>query len=159
MTPIIPTEKELIARYGLPRDEMIRFRREQLKVVTDWNRLRQGDKPEHMCPIEFTEVGMAKVLDHFRISLKPQDSWPKTAIVSRNNWPNQKLMTVLIDGKSHNVIVANAKLFYPGAEVSVDRKGGQLICSQRPDSAHKLFSTIQRKQHEEIIQQRQAKQQ
>ena len=159
MTPIIPTEKELIARYGLPRDEMIRFRREQLKVVTDWNRLRQGAKPEHMCPIEFTGVGMAKVLDHFRISLKPQDSWPKTAIVSRNNWPNQKLMTVLIDGKSHNVIVANAKLFYPGAEVTVDRKGGQLICSQRPDSAHKLFSTIQRKQHEEIIQRHQAKQQ
>lgn len=138
---------------------MIRFRREQLKVGADWNRLRQGDKPEHMCPIEFTEVGMAKVLEHFRISLKPQDSWPKTAIVSRNNWPNQKLMTVLIDGKSHNVIVANAKLFYPGAEVTVDRKGGNLICSQRPDSAHKLFSTIQRKQHEEIIQQRQAKQQ
>ena len=138
---------------------MIRFRREQLKVVTDWNRLRQGAKPEHMCPIEFTGVGMAKVLDHFRISLKPQDSWPKTAIVSRNNWPNQKLMTVLIDGKSHNVIVANAKLFYPGAEVTVDRKGGQLICSQRPDSAHKLFSTIQRKQHEEIIQRHQAKQQ
>ena len=157
MTPIIQTEKELIARYGLPRDEMIRFRREQLKVIADWNRVRQGDKPEHMCPVEFTEAGMAKVLDHFKISLKPQDSWPKAAIVSRTNWPNQKLMTVLIDGKSHNVIVANARLFYPGAEVTIDRKGGNLICSQRPESAHKLFSTIQRKQHEEAIQQQQRK--
>jgi len=136
---------------------MIRFRREKLSPIADWNRVRQGDKPEHMCPIEFTEAGMAKVLDHFKISLKPQDSWPKTAIVSRTNWPNHKLMTVLIDGKSHNVIVANARLFYPGAEVKVDRKGGQLICSQRPESAHKLFSTIQRKQHEETIQQQQGK--
>jgi hypothetical protein len=136
---------------------MIRFRREQLKVIADWNRVRQGDKPEHMCPVEFTEAGMAKVLDHFKISLKPQDSWPKAAIVSRTNWPNQKLMTVLIDGKSHNVIVANARLFYPGAEVTIDRKGGNLICSQRPESAHKLFSTIQRKQHEEAIQQQQRK--
>ncbi len=149
MTPTNQTEKELIARYGLPRDEMVRFRRDSLKAGTDWNRVRQGDKPEHMCPIEFTEAGLAKVLDHFKIDLKPQDSWPKVAIVSKNNWPNAKLMTVLIDGKSHNVIVANSRLFYPGAEVSIDRRGGKLICSQRPESAHKLFSAIKRKQHEE----------
>jgi len=152
MTPT-QTEKELIARYGLPRDEMTRFRRDSLQPGTDWNRVRQGDKPEHMCPVAFTETGMAKVLAHFRIDLKPQDNWPKVAIVSRTNWPNQKLMTVLIDGKSHNVIVANARLFYPGAEVTIDRKGGKLICPQRPESARKLFSLIQRK-HEETKQQR-----
>ena len=143
------TEKDIIARFGLPRDEMVRFRREHLKQGEDWNRLKQGDKPEHMCPIVFTESGHRKVYDKFGIVDKPQESWPKNGIVSRNNWPNHRIMTVLIDGKSHNVIVSDARLFYPGAEVLVDRKGSKLICSQRPASPHKLFTAIRRK-HEQM---------
>lgn len=148
MPPITQTEKEIIARYGLPRDEMIAFRRSQLKEGDDWVRERQGAKPDHMCPIVFTDVGYAKVLAKFKLKTTEQDVWPKIAIVTRTNWPNQRLMSVLIDGKSHNVVVANAKLFYPGAEVQVDRKGGKLICSQRPLSAAKLFSVIKRRHGE-----------
>lgn len=151
MLPTTQTEKEIIARYGLPRDEMIAFRRTQLKEGEDWVRQRQGAKPDHMCPIQFTDAGYAKVMAKFKLATTEQDVWPKVAIVSRTNWPNHKIMTVLIDGKSHNVVVANAKLFYPGAEVSVDRKGGNLICSQRPASPAKLFQALRRK-HEEIQQ-------
>lgn len=144
MPPINQTEKEIIARYGLPRDEMISFRRSHLTEGTDWLREKQGAKPDHMCPVVFTDVGYAKVLSKFKLTTNEQDVWPKMAIVTRTNWPNQRLMSVLIDGKSHNVVVADAKLFYPGAEVTVDRKGGKLICSQRPMSAAKLFSAIRR---------------
>jgi hypothetical protein len=149
MHPTTQTEKEIIARYGLPRDEMIAFRRSQLKEGEDWYRVSQGAKPAHMCPIAFTDGGYLKLLAKFKLTTTEQDVWPKVAIVSRTNWPNQKLMTVLIDGKSHNVVVANAKLFYPGAEVEVDRRGGNLICSQRPLSPAKLFQALKRK-HEEI---------
>jgi len=158
MIHTMQTEKDIIARFGLPRDEMLRFRRDHLKQGEDWNRLKQGDKPEHMCPIVFTEAGHRKVYEKFGIADKPQESWPKQAIVSRNNWPNHRIMTVLIDGKSHNVIVSDARSFYPGAEVLVDRKGSKLICSLRPDSPHKLFSTIRRK-HEEAVQLKQRNQQ
>lgn len=127
---------------------MIAFRRSELKEGEDWYRVHQGAKPAHMCPIAFTDGGYLKVLAKFKLQTNEQDIWPKIAIVTRTNWPNQKLMTVLIDGKAHNVIVANAKLFYPGAEVEVDRKGGKLICSQRPISASKLFQAIKRR-HEE----------
>lgn len=152
------TEKDIIARFGLPRDEMLRFRRDHLKQGDDWNRLKQGQKPEHMCPVIFTAGGLAKVYDKFGVSDKPQESWPKVAVVSRTNWPNHRIMTVLIDGKSHNVIVSDARMFYPGAEVLVDRKGSKLICSMRPDSPHKLFTAIRRK-HEEAIQLKQGNQQ
>jgi len=148
MHPTTQTEKEIIARYGLPRDEMIAFRRAQLKEGEDWFRETQGAKPAHMCPIIFTDGGYLKVLAKFKLTTTEQDVWPKIAIVTRTNWPNQRLMSVLIDGKSHNVVVANAKLFYPGAEVEVDRKGGKLICSQRPLSAAKLFSAIKRRHGE-----------
>ncbi len=152
MSHTTQTEKDIIARFGLPRDEMVRFRRDHLKPVEDWSRLRQGDKPEHMCPIVFTDVGLKKVYEKFGVTDTPQDSWPKVGVVSRNNWPNHRIMTVLIDGKSHNVIVSDARLFYPGAEILVDRKGSKLICSLRPDSPQKLFTAIRRKHNEQNLQ-------
>ena len=144
------TEKEIIARFGLPRDEMIAFRK-TLREGTDWVRVRSGDKPVQMCPVMFTEEGMNKVVAKFGLQIDapaPADVWPKQATVTRTDYPNRRIMDVLIDGKTCRVVVHDSHLFYPGAEVKVDRKGGQLICSQRPDSQRKLFSSLQRK-HEE----------
>lgn len=144
------TEKEIIARFGLPRDEMIAFRK-TLREGTDWVRVRTGDKPVQMCPVMFTEEGMNKVVAKFGLQIDapaPADVWPKQATVTRTDYPNRRIMDVLIDGKTCRVVVHDSHLFYPGAEVRVDRKGGQLICSQRPDSQRKLFSSLQRK-HEE----------
>jgi hypothetical protein len=144
------TEKEIISRFGLPRDEMIAFRK-TLREGADWVRVRTGDKPVQMCPVMFTEEGMTKVIAKFGIQIDapaPADVWPKQATVTRTDYPNRRIMDVLIDGKTCRVVVHDSKMFYPGAEVKVDRKGGQLICSQRPDSHHKLFSAIRRK-HEE----------
>ena len=141
------TEKEIIARFGLPRDEMIAFRK-TLREGTDWVRVRSGDKPVQMCPVMFTEEGMNKVVAKFGLQIDapaPADVWPKQATVTRTDYPNRRIMDVLIDGKTCRVVVHDSHLFYPGAEVKVDRKGGQLICSQRPDSQRKLFSSLQRK--------------
>lgn len=145
------TEKEIIGRFGLPRDEMVAFRK-TLREGTDWVRVKMGDKPSQMCPIMFTEEGMSKVVARFKLQIDapaPADVWPKTGTVTRNDYPNRRLIDVLIDGKTCRVTVHEAKLFYPGAEIKVDRKGGSLICSQRPDSPRKLFIAIQRKHNEQ----------
>lgn len=51
------TEKEIISRFGLPRDEMIAFRK-TLREGADWVRVRTGDKPAQMCPVK---IGRAHV--------------------------------------------------------------------------------------------------
>lgn len=146
------TEKQIIGRYGIPRDEMIRFRRDNMAEGVDWVRKLNGARPAHLCPVEFTDVGLRKVQERFNVKLEevaPGDAWPKTGIVSKCDYPNRRMMDVLIDGKTSRVRVHDAGLFYPGAEVRVDRRGSALICSQRPASTRILFNALRRKHDEQ----------
>jgi hypothetical protein len=146
------TEKQIIGRYGIPRDEMIRFRKDSLHEGVDWVRQANGARPAHLCPVEFTDIGLKKVQDRFSIKLQqatPDDVWPKVGLVSKNDYPNRRMMDVLIDGKTARVRVHDSLLFYVGAEVKVDRRGAALICSQRPASTRILFNALRRKHDEQ----------
>lgn len=131
--------------YGLPKEELREYRLTLVRGV-DWDKERVGDKPEKLCPVKFFPVGMAKVLERFGVKeAKPAEIEPTTfkAKVVRCDFPNQRLMTAVADGK-HNVITVqtfDSRLFYRGAEILVTIKGASFFCSQRPISKQRLFST------------------
>ncbi len=130
---------------------MIRFRRDHLSEGVDWNREANGARPAHLCPVAYTDEGFRKVQEHFKLKIETagQDVWPKTGTVTKCDYPNRRVMDVIIDGKTTRVRVHDSGMFYPGAEVKVDRRGATLICSQRPISTRNLFNALRRKQHEQ----------
>jgi hypothetical protein len=147
-------ESELIKAYGLPKEELREFR---LTLVRgeDWDKEKVGDKPEKLCPVIFSPSGKAKVLEKFGVKeAKPAEIDPTTfkAKVVRCDFPNRRLMTVLIEGQGNSITVQtyDSRLFYRGAEIVVQMKGSAFFCSQRPASAQKLFSTSTKSKSNEV---------
>ena len=147
-------ESELIKAYGIPKEELREFRLSLARGV-DWDKQQVGDKPEKLCPVIFSPSGKAKVLEKFGVKeAKPAEIDPTTfkAKVVRCDFPNRRLMTVLIEGKGNPITVQtyDSRLFYRGAEIVVQMKGNAFFCSQRPSSAQKLFSTSNKSKSNEV---------
>ena len=141
-------ESLVVATYGIPKAELQEFRR-TLEEGKMWVRERSGDKPATLCPVTFTEEGLKTVLVRFGVNQsKPAEISPDalSAKVVRCDFPNRRIMSVIIEGSDKPVTVQtfNAGLFYHGAIVTLTRRGNSLICLQKPISKEKLFTNSNR---------------
>ena len=58
-------ETDVIERWGVPKDELVAFRKETLVEGRDYERVPMGNRPIQTCPVAFTEEGQGRVFERF----------------------------------------------------------------------------------------------
>lgn len=150
-------EKELIERFGVPKDELKAFRK-TLAEGTDWEREMQASKPAHLCPAVYLQSGLDKVFDKFGLRkpdaeiMAPAEKPPEEmlqASVLRCDYPNFRIMLVkLSNGKTTFVNVNDARRFKPKLPIAVVFRGGRYFCEHRPTSVLRINQLIKRNSNE-----------
>lgn len=142
-------ESEIIERYGLPKDEVVAFRKRSLVEGKDWEREPQGSRPLKMCPLVYTEEGLKIVSEQFGVKdskpAEPEIHQMLHAEVIRANYTNTRVMLVrLNDGKQVFCRVFDAKQFKPKLQIAVKYRSGRYFCEHRPTSILRINSLINR---------------
>lgn len=146
-------ETDVIERWGVPKDELVAFRKSSLTEGKDYERIPFGKRPLHTCPVAFTEEGQSLVFARFGLVKdgKPHEPAPKPAEevvhanVVRCDYPNTRIMLIsLSDGKRVICNVFNSRLFKPKLAIAVKYRGGRYYCEHRPTSILRINSLINR---------------
>lgn len=152
-------ESEVIERWGVPKDELVAFRKTDLVEGRDWERIPMGSRPIQTCPVAFTEEGQVRVFKRFGLvdgekvavpADKPKEEILK-AVVFKVGFPNRRIMQITLeDGKRAFCNVFDSTPFKPQLPIAVKYRGGRYFCEHRPTSILRINQLIQRtKNHEE----------
>lgn len=150
-------EKELIERFGVPKDELKAFRKTLVENV-DWEREVQASKPSYLCPAFYMPSGMDKVFEKFGLKKpdsevmkpaeKPAEEMSQATVV-RCDYPNIRIMLAkLSNGKTVFVNVNDARRFKPKLPIAVVFRGGRFFCEHRPTSVLRINQLIKRNTNE-----------
>lgn len=156
-------ESDVVARFGVPKDELVDFRK-SLQEGKDWERVPTGKRPLRTCPIAFTEEGWKLVVARFGLievhasteAGKPTEvkvmepaAAPKEEVmpadVIRCDYPNRRVMLVRLEsGKSVFCNVFDSTPFKPKLRIAVKHRGGRYYCEHRPTSVLRINSLLKR---------------
>ena len=147
-------EKEFIELYGVPKDELKAYRKLSLVEGTDWNREALVNRPKHLCPVIYTESGLAKLFENFKLKsdnneiMPPAELEPEEitqATVVRCDYPNVRVMLVkLTNGKMVFANVNDARRFKFKQPIAIVHRGGKYYCEHRPTSILRINQLIKR---------------
>ena len=147
-------EKEFIDLYGVPKDELKAYRKSSLVQGEDWVRELLPNKPNHLCPVKYTNAGLDKLYSNFKLKteeqvvMKPAEPQPEETIkatVLRCDYPNIRVMLVkLSDGKTVFANVNDARRFKPKLPIAVVFRGNKYYCEHRPTSILMINNLIKR---------------
>lgn len=132
------TEKDLSISIGVSRKD-IKAARADFTEGVHWERLK-SNRPEHLWEIQWTEQGVAALLAKFQPqppddlpAAAPELTLPKEAegtITAK--FRNPRILAVLIDGKSFNVLCRDSAKFGIGMPVKVRWDGAKWVVSKHP---------------------------
>jgi hypothetical protein len=152
-------ESDVIERWGVPKDELVAYRKETLVEGRDWERIPMGSRPIQTCPVAFTEVGQTLVFKRFGLVIgekvaEPADK-PKEEIlpatVFKVGFPNRRIMQITLqDGKRAFCSVFDSTPFKPDLPIAVKYRGGRYYCEHRPTSILRVNHLINRTKNHEI---------
>lgn len=152
-------ESEVIERWGVPKDELVAYRKDVLVEGRDWERIPSGNRPIQTCPVAFTEEGQNRVFERFGLKQGPYVAEPAElpkeeilrATVTRVGFPNRRIMQIqLEDGKRVFCNVFDSTPFKPDLPIAVKYRGGRYYCEHRPTSILRVNHLVNRtKNHEE----------
>ena len=157
-------ESDVIRRFGVPKDELVAFRKSALLEGKDWERPPVGKRPIHTCPIVYTQEGFKLVAERFGLievhaSLKPgepaevkvmnpaeaEPEMLSAAEVVRCDYPNRRIMLIrLEDGKQVFCVVYDSTRFKPRLPIAVKYRGGRYYCEHRPTSLLRINQLLKR---------------
>jgi hypothetical protein len=150
-------EKDVIERYGVPKDELKAFRKTLVEGI-DWDREIQASKPPYLCPAFYMESGLDKVFEKFGLKkpdsaiMAPAAPPPEEitqATVIRCDYPNIRIMLVrLSNGKSVFANVNDSRRFKPKLPIAVVSRGNRFFCEHRPTSILRINQLIKRNTNE-----------
>jgi hypothetical protein len=134
------SEKELCFRLGFSRKEMKAIRNEMQEGV-HYARIK-SNRPEHLWEVSWTEQGVTALTD--RLSAKhatPEAPAEPVKIAEAPSnaegtvaakFKNPRIISVLIDGKTHNVLCRDSAKFGIGMPVSVKWDGAKWVVAKHP---------------------------
>jgi hypothetical protein len=163
-------ESDVVLRFGVPKDELVSFRKSEMQEGRHWERVPSGKRPLRTCPIAYTEEGWKMVYERFGllevnallepdgsskvIVMKPADAPKETfskAEVVRCDYPNRRVMLIrLEDGKTAFCTVFDSTPFKPKLPIVVKHRGGRWYCEHRPTSILRLNALLKRNESDAV---------
>lgn len=125
-------EKELSITLGLSR-EILKEIRAEFKRDVHWTRV-ESKKPEHLWEVRWTDVGISELKNKVGMNdsseIKPEETTKEGTV--NGKFKNQKMLSVLIDGKQANVLCRDSSKFGLGMHVKVRWDGVRWCVARHP---------------------------
>jgi hypothetical protein len=125
-------EKELSVSLGVSR-EMLKMMRDSYTEGMHWIR-EESNKPKNLWKVVWTEQGMSMLRKNLGLDITidpPPPLEEKEGVVSAK-FKNPRIMSVLVEGKTLNVLCKDSSKFSMGMDVKIKWDGLRWVVSKHP---------------------------